>query len=1676
VGGSSTGATVAGLPAGVTGTFSAGVFTISGTPTASGIFNYTVTTTGGCVPAATAVGTITVTTSVTITLTSAAATTNQSVCINNAITNITYSVGGSATGATVAGLPAGVTGIFVAGVFTISGTPTVSGIFNYTVTTTGGCTPAATSGGTITVTTLATIALTSPVATTNQSVCVNTAIVNITYSVGGSATGATVAGLPAGVTGTFLAGVFTISGTPTASGIFNYTVTTTGGCVPAATAVGTITVTTSATIALTSAAATTNQSVCINNAITNITYSVGGSATGATVAGLPAGVTGIFAAGVFTISGTPTVSGIFNYTVTTTGGCVPAATAGGTVTITTSSTIILTSPVATTNQTVCVNTAIVNITYSAGGNSTGATVIGLPAGITGTFSAGVFTISGTPSVSGTFNYTVTTTGGCTPDATAGGTVIVTPLPTLILISAAVTTTQTICINAAIANITYSIGGSGIGATVTGLPTGVSGTFSAGVFTISGTPSVAGTFSYTVTTTGGCTPAATLGGTITVTPLPIVALTSAAATTAQTICINTAIANITYSVGGSATGATVTGLPAGISGTFSAGVFTISGTPSVSGIFNYTVTTTGGCTPAATLVGTITVTPLPTVALTSAAATTAQTICINTAIVNITYSVGGSATGATVTGLPTGISGTFAAGVFTISGTPSVAGIFNYTVTTTGGCTPAATLGGTITVTPLPIVTLTSAVATTAQTICINTAIADITYSVGGSATGATVTGLPTGISGTFVAGVFTISGIPSVSGIFNYTVTTTGGCAPVVTSVGTITVTPLPTVALTSAAATTAQTICINTAIVNITYSMGGSATGATVIGLPTGIIGTFSAGVFTISGTPSVAGIFNYTVTTTGGCTPAATLGGTITVTPLPIVTLTSAAATTAQTICINTAIANVTYSIGGSGTGATIAGLPTGINGTFVAGVFTIIGIPSVAGIFNYTVTTTGGCIPAATLGGTITVTPLPTVVLTSAAATTAQTICVNAAIATITCSIGGSGTGATVSGLPTGVAGTFAAGVFTISGTPSVAGTFNYTVMTTGGCTPAATIGGVIVVNPMPDVIATPTSEIICSGQTTGIVLTSNLPGTTFSWTVSQTFVTGASAGNGNNISQVLTATGTVLGKVVYAITPTLNGCLGLPIIVTVVVTPAPIINATPSTQTICSGNTTAIVLSSSIVGTIYNWNVVQTNVTGASAGSGAAIAQILSTVGNNSGEVVYAITPIVNGCPGAVVMVTISVNPIPVIVASVSSNIICSGSNVNIVLTSNIAGTTFSWAAIQTGVLGASLGNGNTIAQTLTTVGAVQGTVDYIITPIANGCAGTSITITITVKPMPEVFGAPLTTICSGESSNITLSPSIPGTIFSWEVTQTGVTGASDGTVVSSPFVINQILSTTATTAGAVIYKITPSANGCTGIPIFITVAVNPSPVPVIKDGIICVEPILGNLIHSYLFDTGLNNASHDFVWYLDQGQGQVIISGATGSTYEATQIGVYSVQVTNTTTGCVSVLASANVTESNPGLIISVVTNGALSDNPTIIVNVTGGNAAFLYQLDDGALQDSNVFAPVMPGLHVVKVTDVNGCTYLTTEVLVIGYPHFFTPNGDGFNDTWNIIGLSSQPNSKIYIFDRYGKLIKEISPAGQGWDGTYNGHLLPSTDYWFTVDYFETGTNKIFKAHFSLKR
>jgi gliding motility-associated-like protein len=626
------------------------------------------------------------------------------------------------------------------------------------------------------------ITLTSGFGTDNQTLCINTAITPITYSIGGSATSASVSSLPAGINGVFSGGVLTISGTALVSGTFNYTVSTSGSICSPATLNGTMTINPDATINLTSGVGSDAQTICINTPISPITYAVGGGGTGAVVSGLPIGMNGTFSAGTVTISGTPLFAGVFNYNIITTGTCVQQV-ANGTITVNPDASITLFA--GTLNQSVCVNTPITTIQLSIGGSGTGVTSVGLPSGVTGTFSAGIVTISGSPTTSGTFNYTITTTGVCL-QSSVSGTFVVNPDATINLTSAVGTDAQTLCVNNPISAINYSVGGGGSGATFSGLPTGVSGSFVAGVATITGSPSVTGVFNYMVITSGTCAQD-TAFGVITITSDATIALISALGSDVQTVCENTSISTIDYLLGGGATGAVFSGLPAGVNGSFSGGIATLSGTPTLAGVYNFTVTTTGTCLQTSAT-GTITVTTGSLAVLTSAIGTDSQTVCNLTPIVNITYLIGGSATGVTVTGLPAGVNSNFSAGILTISGSPTTTGLFNYTVTTTGGSCPTVSLIGSIQ-SLVETIDLISSPFTNQQTICETNSISTIKYALGISSTGAVVSGLPAGLTTNFSGGLFTISGTPTETGMFYYVVTTVGLCNSVI-ELGSIQVNP----------------------------------------------------------------------------------------------------------------------------------------------------------------------------------------------------------------------------------------------------------------------------------------------------------------------------------------------------------------------------------------------------------------------------------------------------------------------------------------------------------------------------------------------------------------------------------------------------------------------------------------------------------------------------------------------------------------------------------------------------------------------------------------------------------------------------------------------------------------------------------------------------------------------
>ncbi|MEL1248702.1 beta strand repeat-containing protein, partial [Flavobacterium helocola] len=794
-------------------------------------------------------------------------------------------------------------------------------------------------------------------------------------------------------------------------------------------------------------------------------------------------------------------------------------------------------------------------------------------------------------------------------------------------------TQSVCLGASISTITYTFGGGATGVNVSGLPAGVSSIISGNDVIISGTPTTTtgSPFNYSITTTGGSCGNVTTNGTMTVSnngSLNLFCDTGNSTPTSLAFDFsNVGQSSFTYSY-------TIDG-GTPITGThISPSNFTVTGlTPGQTVIF--TLTANGvSCVPSQT-VNCSTSCPTPTLALTSATGTNTQSTCINTNITPITYTFGNGATGVTVTGLPTGVNFTTSGNNVTITGTPSttIGSPFSYTITTIGGSCGTATLGGTITVNSNPTLVLNSTTATTNQSVCVNTSINPISYTFGGSATGINVTGLPTGVSSIVSGNTVTISGTPTTTtgSPFNYTISTSGGSCGTISLNGTITVNPAATLVLTSAISTTNQIVCTNTTIIPITYTFGNGATGVTVTGLPTGVNFTTSGNNVTITGTPSTTtgSPFSYTITTIGGSCGTATLGGTITVNSNPTLVLNSTAATTNQSVCVNTSINAISYTFGGSATGINVTGLPTGVSSIVSGNTVTISGTPTTTtgSPFNYTISTSGGSCGTISLNGTITVNPAATLALTSAISTTNQIVCANTTIVPINYTIGNGATGYTITGLPAGVSHTISGNFITISGIPTgIIGTpYTYTITTNGGCG-SQNLSGVLT---LTNGIAPVFTQVlpICAGTTTSPLPTTSNNGITGTW--SPAF---------NN-----SATDT------YTFTPNSGQC-ALNTQMTIQITPSPTITNVAFSSNICSGSSTDIVLTSDVINTTYTWSATISNITGSyvTSGNETNINQIATlTDPENIGTITMVIIPRANGCDGAPRTILITVNPNPVI---------------------------------------------------------------------------------------------------------------------------------------------------------------------------------------------------------------------------------------------------------------------------------------------------------------------------------------------------------------------------------------------------------------------------------------------
>jgi hypothetical protein len=804
----------------------------------------------------------------------------------------------------------------------------------------------------------------------------------------------------------------------------------------------------------------------------------------------------------------------------------------------------------------------------------------------------------------------------------------------------------------------------------------------------------------------------------------------------------------------------------------------------------------------------------------------------------------------------------------------------------------------------------------------------------------------------------------AVSGTYYIKALTSDNCVDIKPVL--VTITPLNTINLSSAVGTNNQTVCINTAITNIRYSTTG-ATGATYSGLPTGVTGAWAASVVTISGTPSVSGTFNYTVTLTGGC-GTITANGTITVNPIAAVT----SVTGTSPLCIG---ATATYTANGvvlgGGTGAwssSNTAIATVIAGT---GVVTAVG----AGTCDIIYTITGGCGGTKSKQKSLTVTPNASI----ASVTGTTPLCIGAtATYTTTGVVLGGGTGAWSSSnttVATVIAGT---GVVTAVG----AGTCNIIYSITGGCGGTASAQQSLTVNPNAAVTSVTGTTPLCIGATAtytanGVVL----GGGTGAWSSSNTAVATVIAGTG-----VVTAVGVGTCNIIYTIT---GGCGGTKsaqqsLTVTPNAAVASVIGATP----LCIGGTATYTTTGVVLGGgTGTWSSSDISVATVNAGTG-----VVTAVGAGICNIIYTIT---GGCGGTVsAQQLLTVTAVPTAIIFYPGSPFCTSLNTLQPVTLNGTGTYLggTYAVAPAGLtIDASTGS---ITPNTSTPGTY--TVTYTI-PASGGCSAVPVTTTVTITVIP-------TAAISYAGNPFCISISTPQS-----VTLAGTGAYLGGTYSASPAGLTINSSTGAITPGTstpgtyiVSYTI-PTSGGCSAVPVTTTVTINPLLAPAITGPASVCAGSTGNM---YTTQAGNSN----YIWTVSAG-GTITSGGGTGNnTVMVTwnTAGAQSVSVNyNNTYGCAAATPVVyNVTVN--ALPVPFIFGPTESCQYYVTYNTPYGNTGYTWSISPGNSIISNGGNSVMvnwvvPGAQWISVnyTNAYGCTAASPTVLPVNVHAQTTPTLTG---------------------------------------------------------------------------
>ncbi len=368
--------------------------------------------------------------------------------------------------------------------------------------------------------------------------------------------------------------------------------------------------------------------------------------------------------------------------------------------------------------------------------------------------------------------------------------------------------------------------------------------------------------------------------------------------------------------------------------------------------------------------------------------------------------------------------------------------------------------------------------------------------------------------------------------------------------------------------------------------------------------------------------------------------------------------------------------------------------------------------------------------------------------------------------------------------------------------------------------------ITVNPIPTV-SVPSNQTICSNTLSAALnFTGTVSGTTFSWTNANTNIGLAGSGTGNISAFTALNSGTTAISGNIVVTPTFNGCNGTPGSFTITVNPSPTANI-PNNQMLCNGAaTSAISFSGGSSGTSYTWQNSMTAIGLISNGIGNIPSFNAINTGTVIDTAILTLSASLNSCTLVAGSFKIIVYPTPTL-SAISNVAFCNGLSSSPISFSGsaVANTIYNWSNGNTAIGIANTGTGTIAAFNIINNGATPILDTINVTPVANGCSGSSKTFTITANPTPVVTVPNTQVICNGSSTALlSFNSNVSGTTYAWANSMTAIGLATSG---SGPIASFTALNTS-TVPDTAIITVTPTANTCVGVGHSFKVVVNPSP--------------------------------------------------------------------------------------------------------------------------------------------------------------------------------------------------------------------------------------------------------